>query len=146
MPDLVLIDGGLGQLHAAAQALEELDLPTQPLASIAKKEEIIYMRGSEQDPIILEKESPVLHLIQQIRDETHRFAVSFHRQRRARRTFTSQLDSIPGVSQKTSKLLLRKFGSAKKLEQASLEALSNEVAPHLARRVYAYFHSRDSSP
>jgi excinuclease ABC subunit C len=146
LPDLVLIDGGLGQLHAAAQALEELDLPTQPLASIAKKEEIIYLRGSEQDPIVLEKESPVLHLIQQIRDETHRFAVSFHRQRRARRTFTSELFSIPGVSQKTSKLLLRKFGSAKNLGQATLEALSKEVAPHLARRVYAYFHPGSSSP
>jgi len=142
LPDLVLIDGGLGQLHAAAQALDELDLPTQALASIAKKEEIIYVRGREDEPIILEKHSPVLHLIQMIRDETHRFAIAFHRQRRDKRTLTSTLFSIPGISQKTSKLLLRKFGSAKEIEQTSLEDLSKEIAPRLAKRVYGYFHPK----
>jgi excinuclease ABC subunit C len=140
LPDLALIDGGLGQLHAAAEALDEVDLPTLPLASIAKREEIIYVRGREDEPILLEKHSPVLHLIQRIRDETHRFAVTFHRQRRGRRTLTSELVTIPGVSSKTSKLLLRKFGSAKDLRQTSLEELSKEVAPRLARRVYRYFH------
>lgn len=140
MPDLVLIDGGLGQLHAAASALEELDLPTQPLASIAKKEEIIYLFGSEEDPIVLDRHSPVLHLIQMIRDETHRFAVTFHRQRRGKRTLTSAISQIPGVGEKTSKLLLRKFGSAKAVEQLSMDELSREIAPHLARRVYLHFH------
>jgi excinuclease ABC subunit C len=140
LADLVLIDGGLGQLHAAAEALDELDLPTQPLASIAKKEEIIYVRGREDEPILLERHSPVLHLIQRIRDETHRFAVTFHRQRRGKRTLTSELFSIPGVSEKTSKLLLRKFGSTRDLEQTSLEDLSREIAPRLAKRVYRYFH------
>lgn len=140
MPNLVLIDGGLGQLHAAAEALDELDLPTQPLASIAKKEEIIYVRGREDEPIQLEKYSPVLHLIQRIRDETHRFAVTFHRQRRGKRTLTSQLLTIPGVGRKTSNRLLRKFGSVKDLERTPLEALSREIAPHLAKKIYQHFH------
>src|SRR5713101_420614 len=81
LPSLILIDGGLGQLHAAAQALEKLEIINQPVASIAKKEEILYVLGREHEPIVLERHSPVLHLIQQIRDETHRFAVTFHRQR-----------------------------------------------------------------
>src|SRR5271168_2407576 len=84
LPGLILIDGGIGQLHAAAQALDSLQIINQPLASIAKKEEILYVFGQEDEPIVLERHSPVLHLIQQIRDETHRFAVTFHRERRAR--------------------------------------------------------------
>ena len=84
MPGLILIDGGIGQLHAAAQALESLQIINQPMASIAKKEEILYVLGQEDEPIMLERHSPVLHLIQQIRDETHRFAVTFHRQRAGR--------------------------------------------------------------
>jgi len=140
MPDLVLIDGGLGQLHAAASALEGLDLPTQPLASIAKKEEILYVFGSEEDPVVLEKHSPVLHLVQMIRDETHRFAVTFHRQRRSKRTLVSAMSEIPGVGEKTSKLLLRKFGSVQNIEAQTLESLAEEIAPRLARRVYEYFH------
>jgi excinuclease ABC subunit C len=140
LPDLVLIDGGLGQLHAAASALEELNLPTQPLASIAKKEEIIFVFGSEEDPIVLDKHSPVLHLVQMIRDETHRFGVTFHRQRRSKRTLTSVIAEIPGVGEKTSKLLLRKFGSTKTIRELSVEELSREIAPHLAKRVYEHFH------
>ena len=85
LPSLILIDGGIGQLHAAAQALDSLQTINQPLASIAKREEILYVFGQEDEPIVLEHHSPVLHLIQQIRDETHRFAVTFHRQRRAAR-------------------------------------------------------------
>src|ERR1700679_3159212 len=94
MPSLVLIDGGLGQLHAAADALEELGFTTQPLASIAKKEEVIYVSGNEDDPVVLDRRSPVLHLMQMIRDESHRFAVGYHRQRRAMRDRESELLSI----------------------------------------------------
>src|SRR5580704_11492578 len=83
MPSLILIDGGIGQLHAAAKALDKLAIINQPMASIAKKEEILYVLGREDEPVVLERHSPVLHLIQQIRDETHRFAVTFHRQRRS---------------------------------------------------------------
>ena len=88
MPGLVLIDGGLGQLHAAAEALEALGILNQPLASIAKREEIIYVYGQEDEPVVLDRRSPVLHLVQTIRDEAHRFAVTFHRNRRDARTLT----------------------------------------------------------
>ncbi len=142
LPDLVLIDGGLGQLHAAASALEELDLPTQPLASVAKKEEIIYVFGNEDEPVVLEKHSPALHLVQKIRDETHRFAVTFHRQRRARRTITSELVEISGVGPTTVKLLLRKFGSARAIARLSVEELSGEIPLRTARRIYEHFHSK----
>jgi excinuclease ABC subunit C len=82
-PGLVLVDGGLGQLHAAAGALEELGITDQPLASIAKREEWIYVYGQEQEPIVLDRFSPVLHLVQTVRDEAHRFAITFHRARRS---------------------------------------------------------------
>ncbi|MGB9230084.1 MAG: excinuclease ABC subunit UvrC, partial [Terracidiphilus sp.] len=85
MPSLVLVDGGLGQLHAAAEALESLGFTSQPLASIAKREEVIYLYGAEEEPMVLDRRSPVLHLIQLIRDESHRFAIGYHRQRRAMR-------------------------------------------------------------
>ena len=90
-PSIVLIDGGIGQLHAAHDALESIGVINQPLASIAKREEWIYVLGQEDEPIILDKFSPVLHLIQQIRDEAHRFAVTFHRTRRNAARLTSEL-------------------------------------------------------
>ena len=98
-PGLVLVDGGLGQLHAAAGALEELGITDQPLASIAKREEWIYVYGQEDEPIVLDKFSPVLHLIQMVRDEAHRFAVTFHRTRRNASRLRSELDQIPGVGE-----------------------------------------------
>src|ERR1700758_4941305 len=100
-PSLILIDGGLGQLHAAADALEALGIINQPLASIAKREEIVYVLGQENEPIVLDRFSPILHLIQTIRDEAHRFAVTFHRTRRNARTLTSELDQIPGIGEIT---------------------------------------------
>ena len=103
-----------------------LDLTTQPLASIAKKEELIYVRGTEQEPIHLPRHSPVLRLIQRIRDETHRFAVTFHRRRRSGRTLTSVLTQIPGVGDKTAKRLLQRLGSVPQIAAASLDRLSAE--------------------
>src|SRR5262249_30333846 len=103
MPSLVLIDGGIGQLHAAAEALEGLGIVNQPLAAIAKREEIIYLHGQEDDPIILDRHSPVLHLVQLIRDEAHRFAVTFHRKRRQMRDRQTELLEIPGVGERTTK-------------------------------------------
>ena len=97
MPGLVLVDGGLGQLHVAAEALANLGLVDQPLASIAKREEIIYVFGQEDEPVVLDRFSPVLHLIQSVRDEAHRFAVTFHRSRRDTQRLTSELEEIPGV-------------------------------------------------
>jgi excinuclease ABC subunit C len=135
MPSMILIDGGLGQLHAAAQALEKLEIINQPVAAIAKQEEILFVLGQEDEPIRLEKHSPLLHLIQQIRDETHRFAVTFHRQRRTRRTLASEIDEIPGVGARTAQKLLRRFGSVAQLRRASVDDLARVVARPLAARI-----------
>jgi excinuclease ABC subunit C len=136
MPSLILIDGGIGQLHAAAQALEKLEIINQPMASIAKKEEILYVLGREDTPCVLDRHSPVLHLIQQIRDETHRFAVTFHRQRRSSRRIRTALVEIPGIGNRTAEKLLRKFGSVARLRQMSIEELAGEVSHVQAQRIF----------
>jgi excinuclease ABC subunit C len=138
LPDLVLVDGGVGQLHAAAQALEGLQIINQPLASIAKKEEILFVHGRENEPVVLDRHSPVLHLIQQIRDEAHRFAVTFHRARRTGRQLKSELLAIPGIGEKTARKLLSQFGSLERLRTLSLEELSQMVSPSQADRIVKY--------
>jgi excinuclease ABC subunit C len=140
MPSLILIDGGLGQLHAAAAALEELGQTTQPLASIAKREEIIYLYGQENDPVVLDRRSPVLHLVQQIRDESHRFAIAYHRKRREMRDRDSELLSIPGVGARTRQRLLEHFGSQRSVAAASLEALAAVVNADTAEAIHTHFH------
>ena len=134
-PGLILIDGGIGQLHAAAQALESLQIINQPVASIAKKEEILYVLGQEDEPIVLERHSPVLHLIQLIRDETHRFAVTFHRQRRGKRQTQTALSEIPGVGVKTAQKLLKEFGSIANIQRAGLEKLSSVISRKSAEKI-----------
>jgi len=141
MPSLVLIDGGLGQLHAAADALESLGLATQPLASIAKKEEVIYIYGNEQDPVVLERHSPVLHLVQLIRDESHRFAIGYHRQRRQMRDRDSELLAIPGVGALTRQRLLTHFGSLRAVQLATAETLAAVVPRKTADAISAHFHT-----
>ena len=138
MPSLVLIDGGLGQLHAAAQALEGLQIINQPVASIAKKEETLYVLGQEDEPVVLDRHSPVLHLIQQIRDETHRFAVTFHRQRRGARQTKSALLDIPGVGPRTSQRLLQTYGSVANLRRATVDELSRTVPRKSAAKIVEY--------
>lgn len=193
-PDLILVDGGIGQLRAAAQALEKLQIINQPLASIAKPQtsgvippalsgaegseardpasmprereiprsarndnviaaretDTIFVHGQEDEPVRLDRHSPILHLIQQIRDETHRFAVTFHRQRRASRRFGTALRSslveIPGVGAVTAQKLLRKFGSIANLRNASLDEISTVVGPAAARRVHEHLHPPVSLP
>jgi len=140
LPSLILIDGGIGQLHAAAQGLEKLEVINQPMASIAKKEEILYILGREDEPIVLDRHSPVLQLIQQIRDETHRFAITFHRQRRTSRRLRTSLTEIPGVGEITARKLLRKFGSVARLRELTVEDLAAEVPRALAQRVFAGLH------
>ena len=135
MPGLVLIDGGIGQLHAAAEALERLGIINQPLASIAKQEEILYVYGQESEPIVLQRHSPVLHLIQQIRDETHRFAVTFHRLRRGKRQTKSTLEEIPGVGAKTARKLLKEFGSVANVQRAGVDRLSEVIPRSRAEKV-----------
>ncbi len=139
MPGLVLVDGGVGQLHAAAEALEGLGIINQPLAAIAKKEEIIYVHGQEDEPVVLDRYSPVLHLIQTLRDEAHRFAVTFHRKRRTASRIQSELSEIPGVGPKTVQKLLRKLGSAKRVRETSEEELAAVVGPALARRIREHY-------
>ena len=134
-PDLILIDGGLGQLHAAAGALEELGIINQSLASIAKREEWIYVLGQEDEPVVLDRYSPVLHLVQTIRDEAHRFAVTFHRSRRNASRLTSELIQISGIGDRTVQKLLREFGSAERVSEASEEDLAKVIGPAAALRV-----------
>ena len=140
MPSLVLIDGGLGQLHAAADALEALEIINQPLASIAKREEILHVYGQEKDPIALDHHSPVLHLIQMIRDEAHRFAVTFHRKRRQIRDRSTELLEIPGVGVSTTRRLLEHFGSVQAVKQADPAALSAVVTRSQAEAIRNHFH------
>ena len=141
MPDLILIDGGLGQLHAAQAALDDLNIVDQPLASIAKREEIIYTAGREDEPLILDRRSPVLRLIQQIRDESHRFAVTFHRQRRSRRQTSTELEDIPGIGPRTVRKLLDHFGSLKKVRRAPRDDLLTVVNRRQADAIVAHFNA-----
>jgi excinuclease ABC subunit C len=145
LPSLILIDGGIGQLHAAAQALEALQIINQPLASIAKKEEILYIFGQEDEPVILERHSPVLHLIQQIRDETHRFAVTFHRLRRGKRQTETALDKIPGVGPKTVQKLLREFGSVANMKKAGIERLGRVISSKTAEKILAHLETQPAN-
>ena len=139
MPSLVLVDGGLGQLHAAARALEELGLAAQPLASIAKREEILYLYGQEDEPIVLDRHSPVLLLIQQIRDEAHRFAITFHRKRRQMRDRTTELGEVPGIGEMTTRRLLQHFGSLHAVKQANYAALTSVVTTKQAEAILEFF-------
>jgi excinuclease ABC subunit C len=139
MPSLVLIDGGLGQLHAAAEALEALGIINQPLASIAKREEIIYVYGQENEPVALDHHSPVLHLVQLIRDEAHRFAITFHRKRRQMRDRSTELLEIPGVGASTTRRLLEHFGSLQAVKQADTAALSAVVTRSQAEAIQQHF-------
>jgi len=143
-PSLILIDGGLGQLHAAYAALEEIGVTLQPLASIAKKEEVIYVYGQEHEPVVLDRRSPVLHLMQKIRDESHRFAVTYHRKRRQIRDRDSELDAIQGVGPRTRQRLLEHFGSLRGIQQASEDALTAVVNRATAANIRAHFENATS--
>jgi excinuclease ABC subunit C len=139
MPGLILIDGGIGQLHSAAEALESLGITDQPLASIAKREEIIYVFGQEGDPVVLDHHNPVLHLVQLIRDEAHRFAITFHRKRREMRDRASELLEIPGIGETTMRRLLQHFGSLQSIRNADPAALTAVVNSKQADAILAHF-------
>ena len=140
MPSLILIDGGLGQLSAAAAALSSLQIINQPLAAIAKREEIIYVLGQETEPVVLDHHSPVLHLVQLIRDEAHRFAVTFHRKRRQIRDRSTELREVPGVGERTTRRLLEHFGSLQAVKQADVAALSAVVTKTQAEAILQHFN------
>ncbi|MEN8174256.1 MAG: excinuclease ABC subunit UvrC [Pseudomonadota bacterium] len=147
LPDLVLVDGGAGQLGAAAEVLQELGLPSLNLAGIAKGsdrragQETLFLYG-QSTPFILAPDSPALHLMQQVRDEAHRFAVTGHRQRRGRARQRSVLEDIPGIGPKRRQVLLRQFGGLQELGRAGVEDIAGvEGFNHeLAERVYAALH------
>ncbi len=144
LPSLVLIDGGIGQLHAAAEALESLQMVTPPLAAIAKREEIIYVHGRDDEPVMIDHHSPVLHLVQMIRDEAHRFAITFHRKRREMRDRTSELNEIPGIGTQTRRRLLEHFGSVQAIKQADAAALSSVLNRRQVEALLRYFHQEAS--
>jgi excinuclease ABC subunit C len=141
LPELVLIDGGKGQLGAALEALQELGLGDQPVASLAKKEELIFVPGREE-PVALPRSSPVLQLVQRVRDEAHRFAIGFHRQTRSSRTIRSELDDIPGVGPAKRRRLLSVFGSVRGVRGASEAELAPVVGRAMAARIRAHFEKR----
>ena len=150
MPSLILIDGGVGQLHAAYSALAEIGIqpgvPGEPaLASIAKREEVLYVHGQESEPIVLDRRSPVLHLVQMIRDESHRFAVTYHRKRREMRDRDSELDTIPGVGPRTRQRLLEHFGSVRAIGQAGHDALTAVVSAATAARIRKHFDGEEDA-
>jgi excinuclease ABC subunit C len=138
LPDLVLIDGGKGQLGAALAALEELGLGDQAVASLAKREELIFLPGREE-PIALPHSSPVLQLVQRVRDEAHRFAIGFHRRTRSARTLRSELDAISGVGPAKRRKLLSAFGSVRGVRGASEAELRAVVGATVAGRIRAHF-------
>jgi excinuclease ABC subunit C len=144
-PSLVLIDGGIGQLHSAAQALEGLGVINQPLAAIAKREETIYVHGMEDEPVKLDRHSPILHLVQMVRDEAHRFAVTFHRKRRQMRDRSSDLLEVPGIGATTRRRLLEHFGSERAVKLADLNALAAVVTRKQAEAIRAHFGKNNAS-
>ncbi|HHX01645.1 MAG TPA: excinuclease ABC subunit UvrC [Firmicutes bacterium] len=141
-PDLVVIDGGKGQLSSAVAVRDQLEL-TMPFISLAEKHEEIYLEG-KSSPVILPPESQGLHLVQRIRDEAHRFALTYHRQLRSKTSQKSVLDQIPGVGPQRKKALLKHFGSVKKIKAATVEQLSEVegINPKLAREIYQFMHEQ----
>ncbi len=139
LPSMILIDGGRGQLNAALAALNRLGIEEIPIAGLAKREEEIYVPGREE-PIRLERRDPALQLLQMVRDETHRFAVSSHRRRRSKRTLHSELDDLPGIGEKRRRLLIERFGSVSGVKQASEQDLVNVLGPKVGRTLYADLH------
>jgi excinuclease ABC subunit C len=145
LPDLVMIDGGKGQLNAAAAAMRELDLEAVPMIGVVKPprrhNEVSHLlvKGREHEPVFLDSHSPVLRLIQMIRDETHRTAVQYHRKRRELRDFTSELTAIPGVGDKRKTRLLRNLGSIQRVASASVAELTPFVGRKTAQDIFEHF-------
>jgi excinuclease ABC subunit C len=141
LPDMILIDGGRGQLNAALAALTKLGVEDLPIAGLAKREEEIYVPDRDE-PIRLDRHDPALQLLQMVRDETHRFAVSSHRRRRAKRTLRSELDDLPGIGEKRKRLLIERFGSVSAIRQASAQDLMNVLGRKVGQSVYDELHVR----
>jgi len=140
LPDLVLVDGGLGQLSSALVVLDRLGLAHLRVAALAKRDEEIFL-DRRDGPIVIPKDSRVLQLVQRIRDEAHRFAITYHRRLRRKRTLTTELIDIEGVGPRRARLLLRRFGSVQGVREASTEALGEAVGGALAAKIRSHFHA-----
>jgi excinuclease ABC subunit C len=143
MPDLLLIDGGVGQLNAAMAALDDLGLEL-PVAALAKREELVHLAGAAE-PLRLDPSDPAHLVLRQVRDEAHRFAVSRQRRRRRRTTLATELLNVPGVGPGRAQRLLKRFGSVRGVQRASLEDLQAAVGPRLGRHVWQHLHAGESS-
>jgi excinuclease ABC subunit C len=139
-PDLIVIDGGKGQLNTAYEALEEIGLANLVAIGLAKKEELVFTRDSDL-PIGIDPHSPALRLLQRVRDEAHRFAVTFHRQQRTSRDLRSELDVIPGIGARRRKQLLTQFGSVQGVRRATREELTRVVGVKAANAIIEHFAS-----
>jgi excinuclease ABC subunit C len=141
LPDLVLIDGGRGQLNVGVKVLQDLGLDYIPVASLAKQQEEVY-RSDLREPLVLDPTSPALHTLQKIRDEAHRFAITYHKKLRQQRTIQSALDAIPGVGPAIRTSLLKTLGSARRVRESSVAELAAvpKVTPKMAQRIYDHFH------
>ncbi|MDE3058173.1 MAG: excinuclease ABC subunit C [Bacteroidota bacterium] len=138
MPDLIVVDGGKGQLSSAVGVLKELGLESQPVISLAKRLEEVFVPG-ESEPVFIPKTSSALRLLQQVRDEAHRFAITFHRSLRAKRTLQTELDLIDGIGKKRAKELLEAFGSVQGVKFATEDQLKEVVGEKVASKVKEYF-------
>ncbi|HEV8640005.1 MAG TPA: excinuclease ABC subunit UvrC [Methylomirabilota bacterium] len=145
LPDLVLIDGGRGQLNIGLNVLQELGLDYIPVVALAKQREEVY-RGDSLEPLVLDPTSPALHTLQKIRDEAHRFAISYHKKLRTKRTIQSVLDAIPGVGPTIRTSLLKTLGSARRVRESTVAELAGvpKVTPKLAQRIFDYFHPSEA--
>ena len=139
IPDLIVIDGGKGQLSSAVEALKEIGFYGEcEIIGLAKRLEEVFV-PNRSAPYMIPKKSTALKLLQQARDEAHRFAITFHKQKRAKRTFVTELTDIDGVGEKKANLMLKVFGSVKRVKEANLEQLKNIVGEKLAEKIYNYF-------
>jgi excinuclease ABC subunit C len=142
-PDLVLIDGGKGQLAAALEALTQLGIIDQPIIGLAKRLEEVYLPG-DTEPQNIPKTSSALKLLQQIRDEAHRFAITYHRKLRRKRSLRSLLDEIDGIGPARRNIILSHFGTVKNLQEATLEQIEvvDGIPKNVAAQVFAFFHDK----
>jgi excinuclease ABC subunit C len=137
-PDLIIVDGGKGQLSSAVSVLEGLGATAQPIIGLAKRLEEIFVPG-DPEPVLLPKASASLQLLQRIRDEAHRFAITYHRTLRSRRTLQSELDLIEGIGEKRARELLEAFGSVQGVKFATLEQLAEVVGEKTAQKIKNHF-------
>lgn len=147
LPDLIIVDGGRGQLNTSVKTLKEIGIEPVPIISIAKEEEEIFCPGSE-NPVVLDRDSPVLHLIMKIRDEAHRFAITYHKKLRHKKFIKSALNEIRGIGPAIRLQLLKHFGSIKKIKEATIQELkaAPKINSHLAKRIHDYFHKASPQP